>query len=117
MEKIGHQLDAKLQNIEVALKSPQEGGVEGGLKKVDLETADKVKKTFARFEEFLLDSSVPQVSTRQRMLIMNMLDNRNSGWEKTKRLEDSGPMKVEELRQQQHKKLMEEAKIREEAER
>jgi hypothetical protein len=46
------------------------------------------------------------------MLILNMLDNRKNDWEKTKKSE-SGPMKVEELK----KKMLEEQRIKEEADR
>ena len=49
------------------------------------------------------------------MLILNMQENRQNEWERSKK-DETGPMKVEELRQQTEKKLLEEAKIREEAE-
>ena len=42
------------------------------------------------------------------MLILNMLDNRASDWEKTKQQNESGPMKVEELRKAIEKKYYEE---------
>jgi hypothetical protein len=32
------------------------------------------------------------------MLIKNMMENRQKGWEKTKKQDESGPMKVEDLR-------------------
>jgi hypothetical protein len=32
------------------------------------------------------------------MLILNTLDNREKDWEKSKKMEEAGPMKVEELR-------------------
>jgi hypothetical protein len=62
------------------------------------------------------DQSVPQVSNRVKMLIKNMLDNRSKGWEKTKKQDESGPMKVEELREKVEKKLREEMAQREQAE-
>jgi hypothetical protein len=46
------------------------------------------------------------------MLIKNMIENRQSGWEKSKRQNEGGPMKVEELRKQIESKLKEEADLR-----
>lgn len=43
------------------------------------------------------------------MLLRNMLDNRKSGWEKSKKANESGPKKVEELRRE----LEEQARIEE----
>lgn len=104
-------LDTKLQNIEVMEKQADKP-----MRPADIETAEKIRKTFARFEEFRSSSCIPQVSTRQKMLILNMMDNRKNEWERTKKAE-SGPMKVEELRQHLEKKLLEEQRIRDEAER
>jgi hypothetical protein len=50
------------------------------------------------------------------MLIKNMLDNRANGWEKTKKQDESGPMKVDELREKLEKKLREEMAERDRAE-
>lgn len=77
------------------------------MKPSEIETVDKIRKTFARFEEFRSTSCIPQVSNRQKMLILNMFDNRKNDWERTKKSE-SGPMKVEELRQHLEKKMLEE---------
>jgi hypothetical protein len=63
------------------------------------------------------DKAEPIVSTRQKMLILNMIDNRKTNWERSKKLEESGPMKIEELKQQYEKKLHEEQRVRDEAER
>ncbi len=52
------------------------------------------------------------ISNRVKMLIKNMLDNRESGWKKTKEMQESGPMKVEELRQKLENKLRQEQQIR-----
>jgi hypothetical protein len=46
------------------------------------------------------------------MLIKNMLENRASGWEKSKKQNESGPMKVDDLRKQITAKLMAEEEIR-----
>ena len=72
--------------------------------------------TFARFDELVSEKSVPQVSVRVKMLIKNMLDNRAKGWEKTKKQDESGPMKVDELREKLEKKMREEIAQREAAE-
>jgi translation initiation factor 4G len=109
MEKIGHLLDSKLQNYEAPSDKPA--------RTADLESADKIRKTFGRFDELLDEKSEPPISTRSRMLILNMLDNRKSNWERSKKLEDSGPMKVDDLRQHLEKKMLEEQKIRDDAER
>lgn len=34
------------------------------------------------------------------MLVKNMLDNRKSGWEKSKKQNEKGPKKVEDLRRE-----------------
>jgi hypothetical protein len=52
MEKIGHMLDTKLQNIE-AKESDKP------TRPADVETAEKIRKTFARFEEFRTPSCIP----------------------------------------------------------
>ena len=51
------------------------------------------------------------------MLIKNMIDNRATGWEKSKKQNESGPMKVEDLRRHLESKLREEAEVRAAAER
>lgn len=51
------------------------------------------------------------------MLIKNMFENRESGWAKSKKQNEQGPMKVEELRREVEKKLREEAEIRYQADR
>lgn len=51
------------------------------------------------------------------MLIKNMLDNRATGWEKSKKQNESGPMKVEDLRRQVEAKLRAEEELRMTAER
>lgn len=53
-----------------------------------------------------------KVSQRVRMLLRNMLDNRNSGWEKSKKANESGPKKVEDLRRELEEKLIKEEEIR-----
>ena len=86
MEKIGHLLDTKLEIIEALEKKATEGGEK--LKAIDVDTSDKIRKTFSRFEELLSEQGEPQVSTRQKMLILNMLDDRKTGWKKSKKLEE-----------------------------
>ena len=93
MNKIGPLIDSKLVNIEDMIKRQDKA-----LKKADPETADKIKKTFARLNELTTETAVPAISTRVKMLILNTLDNREKDWEKSKKMEEAGPMKVEELR-------------------
>ena len=52
MEKIGHILDTKLQNIEA-------NECDKPTRPDDVETAEMIRKTFARFEEFLTRSCIP----------------------------------------------------------
>ena len=59
---------------------------------------------------------MPLVSIRVRMLIKNMLEYRAKGWEFTFKQEESGPMKVNELRQTTLKMLREEKAISMQAE-
>lgn len=115
MEKIGYMIDEKL----TSLKAGEEGGESGKGKKseqADAGVKDKIIKTFARLNELASDTSVPPVSTRVKMLIKNMLENRAQGWERTKKQDESGPMKVDELREKLEKKLREEQAIRDQAE-
>ena len=94
MTKIGELIDSKLANIEESINNTEKSLV----KKTEVETAHKIRKTFARFEDLITDNAVPTVSTRVKMLIKNMIENRASGWEKSKKQNESGPMKVEDLR-------------------
>lgn len=99
MEKIGHMIDDKLCLLESQKNDLKKQSTEG-----NLETEDKIRKTFLRLEEIGADSTCDvTISNRVKMLIRNMVDNRATGWEKTKKLQDSGPMKVEELRQKLEK--------------
>lgn len=50
------------------------------------------------------------------MLIKNLLENRTKGWEKTKKQNESGPKKVEDLRQELARKAREEEQARYQAE-
>jgi len=50
------------------------------------------------------------------LLIKNMLYYRAKGWDKTKKQDESGPMKVDELREKLEKKLKDEMAQRELAE-
>ena len=52
MEKIGHILDTKLQNIEAK-------ECDKPTRPVDVESAKMIRKTFARFKEFLTPSCIP----------------------------------------------------------
>lgn len=59
-----------------------------------------IKKIFSRFEELTSDKSCNvTISKRVKMLIKNMLDDRIIGWKKIKQAQQSGPMRVEELRE------------------
>ena len=49
-------------------------------------------------------------------MIKNMLDNREKGWEKTKKMNESGPKKVEDLRRELEEKARQEDELRVQAE-
>ena len=76
MEKIGYMIDEKLNS----LQANEEGGESAkGAKKseqADAGVKDKIIKTFTRINELASDTGVPPVSTRVKMLIKNMLENR-----------------------------------------
>jgi hypothetical protein len=73
MEKIGVLLDQKLEQIKDSEKSR------------DQDTVKKIESTFSRFHELTTNESVPQLSNRIKLLIKNMLDNRATGWERSKK--------------------------------
>lgn len=97
MSRIGHILDAKMEKIRKAADA----------KDAEKRTADKIALTFQRFEELTQEVTVPEVSTRIKMLIKNLLESRAEGWEKTKKAHESGPMKVEDLRKETERKYRE----------
>lgn len=79
MEKIGYMIDEKLNSAKAeTVEDSKQRQTEGDNK-------DKMINTFARFEEVASDDGVPKLSTRVKMLIKNMLENRAKGWEKTKK--------------------------------
>jgi formyltetrahydrofolate synthetase len=98
MSRIGHILDGKLSKINKTADS----------KETEKRTAEKIASTFSRFEELTKDTCVaPETSTRIKMLIKNLLEIREQGWEKVKKAHESGPMKVEDLRKETQRKLLE----------
>ncbi len=105
MNKIGQLIDDKIKKYEAESQ---------GKKKKNEATADRLKAIFKRFAELTDDASV--CSIRVRMLIKNLLDNRASGWEKTKKQNEGGPKKVEDLRKELEKKAREEEQARIQAE-
>jgi hypothetical protein len=44
------------------------------------------------------DSALPKLSVRIKLLIKNLLENRQHGWQRSLQIEENGPMKVEDLR-------------------
>jgi len=52
------------------------------------------------------------ISKRVQLLIKNMVDNRASNWEKTRKINDSGPKKVEDLRRELEEKARKEEELR-----
>lgn len=50
------------------------------------------------------------------MLIKNLIENRKGGWEKSKKANETAPMKVEDLRQQIITKMQQDETLRMQAE-
>ena len=74
MTKIGKLIDDKINSIQ--------GKIDSGtaLKSGEKVTLDKINRTFARFEELASETGQPQLSTRAKLLIKNMMDYRKAGW-------------------------------------
>lgn len=104
MGKIGYLIDEKLKKIEAAQESSEIK------QKKNEKNASKFYKIFNRFQELSEDGS--QCSLRVRMIIKNLLDNRDSGWEKTKKQNEGGPKKVEDLRKELERKARDEEQAR-----
>ncbi len=105
IEKIGFIFD---ELIEKAANSQKKTGPDGQptlLQRNSLAFQD----IFKRFEELKEDLSISQ---RIRILIINMLDSRKTGWVKAKQQNESGPKKVDELRRELEQKAYEEEQIR-----
>ena len=86
MNKIGYIIDERL-------KKEQEKGKET----LNLKRLLEYNDVFKRFEDL---QSEPKLSNRVQILIKNMLENKNTGWEKSKKESEKGPKKVEELRKE-----------------
>lgn len=110
MNKVGNILDIKLEKIKQSI-------VDGTVKDIEKVTKQKIESTFNRFKNLSNDETDPPISTRIKMLIMNMFDNRATNWEKLKKQNESGPMKVEELRKEAERKAFQEQEERLAAER
>ena len=74
MNKIGYLIDEKIAKTEA--------NKDQNLRKYLSDDAiNNYKRIFERFEE-LARVEHPKISQRIRMIILNMLENRNKGWEK-----------------------------------
>ena len=100
MIKAGPLLDRLLTSIEETMKSADKKGV----KKSDPATADTIRKIFSKFQQIASDTDDSRVSNRTKLLIKNMLEDRVNNWEKTKKQSQSGPKKVDDLRNEIIKK-------------
>lgn len=98
MNKVGYLLDDKIKKLE-----QEDNPVK---QKKNEKTAAKYHKIFKRFEDLAQETSI--CSLRVRMLLLNLIENRSQGWEKTKKQNESGPKKVEDLRKELEKKAREE---------
>ncbi|TNV85454.1 hypothetical protein FGO68_gene13109 [Halteria grandinella] len=81
IEKIGITLDAQILKLQNAIQ--QKGDSDKPSR--DSDTLAKINNLFKRFEDLTTSTSNPQLSNRIKLLIKNMLDNRASGWERTKK--------------------------------
>ncbi len=71
------------------------------------------KKIFAKIEQVKSDTSLSQ---RVRILLINLIEERASGWSKSKKQNESGPKKIEDLRKELEQKHKDEEQKRIEAE-
>lgn len=85
MNKVGYIIDDKINEQS-----------EKGKKKMGPIVA-QYHQIYARFEE-LMSEECPTVSKRVKLLIKNMFNHRDHGWDKTKQKNEQGPMKLEALR-------------------
>ena len=53
-----------------------------------------------------------ECSTRVKLIVKNMLENREQGWEKSKKQSEKGPKKVEELRKEMEEKAKQDERQR-----
>jgi hypothetical protein len=65
MEKVGYILDEKLK------------------KSTNFNIVNTINKIFARFQELQDDSALPKLSVRIKLLIKNLLENRQQGWQRS----------------------------------
>ena len=106
MEKIGYLTDEKLKKIQ----STQEKTEQKRLKNEKM--LQRFTAIFAKFEVLAENGC----SLRVRMILKNMLENRASGWERTKKQNEAGPKKLEELRRELEEKHRLEEQARMQAE-
>lgn len=102
MNKIGFLIDEKIN------KAKKEEGKEErkGVREKSDEMIKEYHKIFARFEELAYSEKCNvKISQRVKLLIRNMLDNREGGWEKSKKANESGPKKVADLRSEMEAKV------------
>lgn len=98
ISKVGYLIDDKLIRLE---NTP-----EAERKPVNIERAGEYNKIYERFHE-LGSGSHAAVSMRVQLLIKNMLENRQSGWKKSKKANEGGPKKLDELRKEAEDKMRE----------
>lgn len=108
MDKIGYMLDEKLA------KNKADPGKTESLIKKNKEFNDQIAIIFTRLELIGNDQgqSYPDISKRVKILTLNMLDDRKSGWGKSRKQNEKGPKKVEELKKELEAKQREEEKLR-----
>ncbi|CDW87535.1 eukaryotic translation initiation factor 4g-like [Stylonychia lemnae] len=112
MNKIGNLIDDKLTKMTQEIQNPN---FKADRKQKNEHTIKLFENIFNKFEEIAFDNGekYADISLRVKILIKNMLDNKKSGWEKTKKQNEGGPKKVEDLRKEIQAKQMEEEKLRE----
>jgi hypothetical protein len=107
MNKVGYIIDEKIYKFE---NYKEKSEIK---QKKNEKTCQKFHVIFKRFEELAESTALSQ---RVRMLIKNLIQNRASGWEKTKKANEAGPKKIEELRRDLERKAREEEQARMQAE-
>ena len=95
MEKIGYLIDEKLNKMKSANEAKQ---------KKNEKTMIKYNNIFKRFEDFV-DADESVISNRVRILVINLRENRAQGWERTRKMNEEQPKKIEDLRKEEEQKL------------
>jgi hypothetical protein len=112
MNKIGNLIDEKVEKMAKENSNP---ACKADKKQKNEQLMSQFANIYSKLEEIAFDNGekYADISLRVKILLKNLLDNRKSGWEKTKKQNEGGPKKVEDLRKELEAKQREDEKLRE----